>query len=989
MRKRKTNKHVALAMGTVLLLTAAGGPMAQAATTSDAMSEREMRNAALARDAAVEGMVLLENKQNVLPLQTKEVALFGPGAIMTVKGGTGSGNVNPRYVVTVEQALEDAGYAITSFTYLDRWLQEHKEASEDEEDVEPMDLPITEEELAEASQNTDTAIYVLRRNSGESADRTNSAGDYELTETERANLQALGKTFDKVVVVLNVGGVIDTKFFRETEGLDALLLMSQAGQEAGNALVDLLSGEKTPSGKLADTWAENYSDYPSSETFSSNDEISDYEEYTEGIYVGYRYFDTFDVTPAYEFGYGLSYTDFDWDVKEVTADPDQVTVKVEVTNTGDTYSGKEVMEVYFSAPDGEIDKPYQELAAYGKTDELQPGQSQVLTISFQTSEMSSYDESISAYVMEAGDYIIRVGNSSRNTTASAVISLDETAITEQLSTQLIPENFQDPTELSSKDAVPSQSGSEKDELDHAFKIDLAASSIETENHASPYDDESVVTYTTDADYTVNGDIGHEEKVELVEVLEKPAFADVVNGEVSYEQFVGQMSAEELATLNNGIGYGDFYKSSGPIIGGQGAAVKGSAGESTSELYEKYGIPAMIFADGPAGVRITPSYETYENEEDAAKEENSIMMYQYCTAWPIGTMLAQTWNTDMVYRVGAGVGEELVEMGIAFWLAPAMNIHRNPLCGRNFEYYSEDPLISGLTAAAETNGVQSNPGVGTTLKHFALNNQENSRSGQDSIVSERAIREIYLKGFEIAVKSAQPMAVMSSYNKINGTFTMNSYDLLTDILRGEWGFDGLVMTDWMAAGDDAVAMHAGNDLIMPGNGTRPILNGLTNEEPVFEDDGSIGLKTLYEGGGFWTEEVMPDPWVPVDYPSWNEFHYTTKTDEAATDTIQVNVPGEITTDENGNVLVDGHTIRLDIDKNVTIEYVDIGDGELTYYGYYDPNTVCLGDLQKAAIHNLRVFAKTIHTSQELTGDTTNAPCYSDEHELSSYVTVTKS
>ena len=604
------------------------------------------------------------------------------------------------------------------------------------------------------------------------------------------------------MVLLNVGGVVDTKFFSEIEGVDGLVLMSQAGMEGGNALADILTGKTTPSGKLTDTWAKNYSDYPAATTIGDNDGDNKQEDYKEGIYVGYRYFDTFNITPAYEFGYGKSYTSFDVEPLTVAADENNVSVTVNVTNTGDTYSGKEVVEVYFSAPDGSIEKPYQELAGFAKTDNLAPGESQKLTVTYKTTEMSSYDEAKAAYVMEDGDYIVRVGDSSRNTKVAGVLTLDKDVVTEQLSNQLtLDKNWKD---LSKTGKTPYSYKDEAAQIKAAARIALPSAKIKTENNASKIDEKKVTTYLT-ADAAKDYKAAENEVVETVDAV--PAntkLIDVYDGKVSMESFVASLDDTQLANLANGI---SGASTSGDTWGADANSVTGAAGETSQLYFNSLGIPNTVEADGPAGIRVTA--------ETTDKDGNAV--YNYCTAFPIGTLLAQTWNTDLVNRVGKAIGEEMVEIGVTLWLAPGMNIHRDPLCGRNFEYYSEDPALTGYVGSAITAGVQSNKGVGVTIKHYITNNQETNRSAVNTSVSERTLREIYLKGFEMVVKSAQPMAIMSSYNKVNGTYACENFDLLTSVPRGEWGFDGMVMTDWGAgnrAGVDTM-MHAGNDLVMPG------------------------------------------------------------------------------------------------------------------------------------------------------------------------------
>ena len=818
--KNKLAKLTAVTLAASMVI---GSSVTGMAASTNQTSEREVRNAQLSKEAAEEGMVLLENENQALPLsQGSKAALFGTGSYGTIKGGTGSGDVYNRYTISVYDALTST-YNISNMAWWGEYLKTFEEkkaqAAEEKKDNDyvkytqgrfggadsflAIDQALTQSDMDKAKAGgVTTAFYTVSRVSGEGADRTIGKGDYELSEVEYNNIKLIAKNFDKCVVLLNVGGVVDTKFFSEIEGVDGLVLMSQAGMEGGNALADILTGKTTPSGKLTDTWAKNYSDYPAATTIGDNDGDNKQEDYKEGIYVGYRYFDTFNITPAYEFGYGKSYTSFDVEPLTVAADENNVSVTVNVTNTGDTYSGKEVVEVYFSAPDGSIEKPYQELAGFAKTDNLAPGESQKLTVTYKTTEMSSYDEAKAAYVMEDGDYIVRVGDSSRNTKVAGVLTLDKDVVTEQLSNQLtLDKNWKD---LSKTGQTPYSYKDEAAQIKAAARIALPSAKIKTENNASKIDEKKVTTYLT-ADAAKDYKAAENEVVETVDAV--PAntkLIDVYDGKVSMESFVASLDDTQLANLANGI---SGASTSGDTWGADANSVTGAAGETSQLYFNSLGIPNTVEADGPAGIRVTA--------ETTDKDGNAV--YNYCTAFPIGTLLAQTWNTDLVNRVGKAIGEEMVEIGVTLWLAPGMNIHRDPLCGRNFEYYSEDPALTGYVGSAITAGVQSNKGVGVTIKHYITNNQETNRSAVNTSVSERTLREIYLKGFEMVVKSAQPMAIMSSYNKVNGTYACENFDLLTSVPRGEWGFDGMVMTDWGAgnrAGVDTM-MHAGNDLVMPG------------------------------------------------------------------------------------------------------------------------------------------------------------------------------
>lgn len=826
------------------------------ATKNPDISPREERNMNRVRKVATQGMVLLEN-EGALPLSkdVKSIALFGNGARRTIKGGTGSGDVNSRFVVTVEQGLEEAGFSLTTKAWMDAYDKKVEDArlgyfTKVKEGIAEkgmgaimelfnnpfMEPPIdTVDEAIIAGTKADAAVYVVARNSGEGKDRAPVAGDYELSDSEKESIASLAKAYGNVIIVLNVGGVVDTKLLRAQEGVGAVLLMSQAGNIGGNALADVLTGKVTPSGHLTTTWAENYTDYPNAETFSHmNGDIHD-EYYKEGIYVGYRYFDSFNVTPAYPFGYGKSYTTFGVETLGVSADAGTVSVKVKVTNTGDTYAGREVVQVYYSAPQGAVEKPYQELAAYAKTKELAPGESEELTISYPVVEMASYHAAKASYVLEEGAYYVRVGTNSRATKVVAAVCLDADVVTAVLTNCLPPDCEME--ELSAKGTVSYSYASEEAEKAAARQISILASEIETKTVKYAGENQQITANVSNAKITMD---------------------DVMAGKATLDELVGQLTVAEMAELCVGTSRDQMGMGGAEVIGNASAVCPGAAGDSTSLMIDDRDIRNMVLADGPAGLRLSkhfmadaqgnvipgtseaplPGMDVLFNLMNGgeAKEkppipEDAEDYYQYCTAIPIATLLAQTWDTDAIAECGDIVGEEMEELGVTLWLAPGMNIHRNPLCGRNFEYYSEDPLVSGICAAADTLGVQRHPGVGTTIKHFAFNNQEDNRMHTNAHVSERAAREIYLKGFEIAVKAAQPMSIMTSYNLVNGIHSANNRDLLTTLARDEWGFAGIVMTDWGTTGNiemnpgaefkygsssAAGCVKAGNDLTMPGS-----------------------------------------------------------------------------------------------------------------------------------------------------------------------------
>jgi beta-glucosidase len=669
-----------------------------------------------------------------------------------------------------------------------------------------------DEELITQVKDADIAIYVISRNSGEGADRYDVKKDYELDDNEVKNIQFLAANYKKTIVLLNTGGVIDTKVLRNTDGINAVMIAGQMGNIGGNIVSDVLTGKSIPSGKLTDTWAENYSDYPSSATFSHNNGNIDDEYYTEGIYVGYRYFDTFGIKPAYSFGYGKGYTDFAYEVDDVIADEKKVYVSVTVTNTGSKYAGREVIQVYVTSPEGAIDKPFKELRGFAKTSLLGPSQKETVTIAFDTASMASYDITRASYVLEKGNYIIRVGNSCDNTRPAAVLTLDRDIVTVKC------RNLFGLDEAVEEIQAPKR---EKEDISGLKEIALDSSKFTT----------SVIEYQIDRPVLEDKRSG-----------EKLTMDDVKAGNATLKELVAQLTLEEMANLCVGL----FDHSASNVVGSASGSVVGAAGE-TIGIPDRKIIPT-VNADGPAGLRLQPHFKTTadgqvlpggevfgmsRNPFPEDTPEDAIDYYQYCTAIPIASTLAQSWDMELIEKMGHIVGTEMQQFHVNLWLAPGMNIHRNPLCGRNFEYYSEDPLIAGSCAAADTKGVQSFAGQGTTIKHFAANSQEDNRMYNNAHISERTLREIYLKGFEIAVKDSQPLSVMTSYNLINGIHSANSKDLLQGALRDEWGFKGFVMTDWFSSQDarsiglapanvkyDCASspdcIKAGNDVQMPGS-----------------------------------------------------------------------------------------------------------------------------------------------------------------------------
>lgn len=789
------------------------------AKTDDSVLPYEEVHRQIACRAAAEGIVLLKN-DHALPICPGKIAMYGAGVEYTIKGGTGSGEVNERHSISIMEGMTATGFEITTGDWLSDYRAEYENGVLELEAsiksamkqlrfseypslflhtfVYPFGRLITEQDVLKSG--TDTCIYVIARQSGEGSDRKIRNNDFHLSNIERENIRFCTKHYKKTIVVLNIGSSFDTSFMEEIPGISALIYLCQLGSAGGTAFADIISGKATPSGKLTDTWVKAYADVPFGNNYSYLNGDLENENYLEDIYVGYRYYDTFHIEPRYPFGYGLSYTNFAIRYKDMKKDEDTVILRAKVTNTGDTYSGKEVVQLYVSCAHGRLPKEYQRLCAFAKTGLLAPGQEETVTLTFPLSYLASYEEASASYVIEKGTYLIRLGNSSRNTIVCAAIDAAEEICLSR-----------------HKNICPVQT-----------PLDVL----------TPADPNISIT----TDYT--GEICSQLKPEDKLTINQTDFPTVT---YTYDELpvcpdreltarLKELSVKERIDLVAGAGLKDMLMNSSYIM------VPGAAGNTTSTLVDK-GIPNIVLADGPAGIRIQRrstitkggTAKMVDMQLDMMKyfpdiikkffcgnPDKEQVYYQYTTAFPVAAAMAQTWNTELLEEMGQAVGEEMKEYGVSFWLAPGMNIHRNPLCGRNFEYYSEDPVLSGKMAVAITRGVQSHKGCSVTLKHFCGNNQEENRNHVSSNMTERALREIYLKGFEIAVREGAAQGLMTSYNKINGIYTSNSKDLLTHVLRQEWGYDGLVMTDWTATAegqaDPAKCIESGNDLIMPGSGS---------------------------------------------------------------------------------------------------------------------------------------------------------------------------
>lgn len=720
--------------------------------------------AEFSRKVAAEGAVLLKNDGHILPLQKGDsISIFGRIQINYYRSGTGSGGaVHVAYTTNLLDGLRSKKIISVNEELAgvyETWLEENPfdngGGAWAAEPWNQKEMPLTEEVVSTASLKSNKAVIVIGRTAGEDKDNGDAPGSYQLTEDEKNMLKIVANYFEKVIVVLNVPGIIDLSWINDNtykNHIQGVLYAWQGGMEGGNGIADVLAGDITPSGKLPDTIAYSLKDYPSTNNYGG--EVRNY--YQEDIYVGYRYFETFCPEKVqYEFGYGLSYTEFKIEPKKVAVTNYEgrkyIEITAFVTNTGNIHAGKEVVQVYYEAPQGKLGKPKRILVEFDKTTTLQPGESQALSLSFSVNDMASYDDSgitghKSCYVLEEGAYDLYLGNSMRNT---------------------VKVNVQD------KDAYYVEKLVVVEELEEAM------APTESFTRIKPGNQKADGTYEITFEEVPKQTIALKEriKINMPESIRQTgdrgiSLRNVYENKASMEEFIAQLTNEELAAIVRGEGM-----SSPKVTPGTASAFGGI----TDSLYA-YGLPVACSSDGPSGIRMDSGHKA--------------------TQVPIGTLLAATWNKNLVEELYVMEGMELLSNNIDTLLGPGLNIHRNPLNGRNFEYFSEDPYLSGVFATAIVRGIMRGGSSGT-LKHFACNNQEKARSFVDAVVSERALREIYLKGFEMAVKEGKANSIMTSYNPINGHWAASNYDLNTTILRKEWGFQGIVMTDWWAKMNDVV------------------------------------------------------------------------------------------------------------------------------------------------------------------------------------------
>lgn len=722
----------------------------------------------LSYEAACEGSVLLKNNNCLLPIiKGTAVAVFGKAQADYVKGGGGSGDVTVSYVKNIYEGLKNRADRITVFDKLSLFYKDYvdKELKNGAYSGDITEPPVPSGLLEEARMFTDTAIIVINRFSQEGIDRKNDETDsyFNLRQGERELVETVTANFEHIVVLLNVGAMIDVSWFAYNDKIEAAVMLWQGGMEGGFAAADIITGIVNPSGKLTDTCASKFSDYPSSEGFYESD---DYVKYTEDIFVGYRYFETIlgkKECVVYPFGYGLSYTEFSVSDIEANQNGHKISISLTVSNIG-KIAGKEIVQVYLEAPEGEITKPKKVLCAFEKTDMLEAGKTQRIQLSFDITDFASYDDmgviQKSAYILEKGIYNVFIGSSVRD--ASQVVysfSQNENIMVKQLNEYCAPECLG------------------KRLISDGSYIDVPNTRRDKRTFKSEY-----------------GNWDYKKRNDDIMLI------DVAEGKSNMDDFISQLTDDELIYL----------------LGGQ--KNRGVANTCGMGDLDRYGIPPVMTADGPAGVRI--------NAECGVNT----------TAFPVATLLACTWNIPLIENIGKAGALEAKENNLSIWLTPALNIHRSPLCGRNFEYFSEDPLVSGKMAAAMVRGIQGE-NIAAVPKHFACNNKETNRYESNSVISERAIREIYIKGFEICVRESNPWMIMTSYNLINGVRASENTELIEGILRDEWGYKGMITSDWENHAEHWKEIKAGNDIKMPYGQPEKVKEAL--------DDGKITREELAE------------------------------------------------------------------------------------------------------------------------------------------------
>lgn len=874
----------------------------------------------IVRGIGADSMVLLKNK-DFLPMNKCRVALFGAGAIDTLFCGIFFNYVFTDGNINVKSGLYNNGFSFSTESWLNKMekavkqnskaeknIDKHKRAYEGKKCDTP-EIPISKADLAEAILGTNTCIYVLRH--GIIASGVVTEAEYKLSEVEKANLKLILDSFENVVLVLN-SNYLEINQLSKHKNVKAILLMGLAGMEAGNSLADVLTGAVNPSGRLTATWAKKYKDYSTCYTpavvsrNSQNNEI----DYKEGIYVGYRYFDTFDVSPLYPFGYGLSYTSFDMKLEYLEASWMGLAMRVKVTNTGD-HAGRQVVQIYCSQPLGNIEKPHQILVGFGKTGKLKPGESEEVVVKVPIMPLCSFDEETTAWVMEKGDYLLRLGQNSRESVLCGKVVLDRTTIIKRVVKVMEPDKkleFLDPLPRADEDTgyilVASLSGDDYNSENK--KVD-----VKTEVETYVPEGSKYVSYINENSYTMPAKTY--EKVNYVKPCGSATFFDVIKGKISIEEFVSSLSPEIMARLVAGNVNETKVDSESRFnftfnIDKRKLRI---SSHTTSQFATTLGIPGVNIADGPSGLRI----------EGVP-----------CTCFPAPINMAQTWDMGSMVRMGRAYGREMEFYGIDYCLAPALNIHRNPMRSRAYEFYSEDPSLAGILGAGLVMGIKRYEGCDVILKNVATYNQESGTTDVNINVSRQAFGEIYLRSFSVCQAIIKPAGILNSGNRLNGYYSSSQRGLNTDIVRSDWGFNGFVMSDWGSLSEKAYDLHAGCDLIMPGFDPDKILEAMMDTKPIFGDDGYVEVVQM--------AYMYGNPMII--YENWGSFMPDSKGKDYVSTTV------------GANTKLNEKVLRMQRQGICNIEENADGSKLVTYRGIKRGAYLSLGDLQQAVIHLLSVI-----------------------------------
>ena len=871
-------------------------------------------NRLVSRQLGADSMVLLKNK-GILPLKRGKVALFGAGAVDTIYCGNYTNYVFTDGNVSVRDGLAEAGFSFSTTTWLQKMEKQVKRANKEDETlskiernefgvrIHPDEVSISEADIAESIIGTDVCIYVIRRDTRESENESY----YSLTKTESDNLKVISNTFENIVLVIN-SSPLEVAGIARMKNVKAIVYMGIPGMEAGNSLADILTGAVNPNGRLSFTWAKKYKDYPtfSKRNLKFNNGVCEV-DFKEGIYVGYRYFDSYDVAPLYPFGYGMSYTTFSFEATYFEANWINMLLRVNVTNIGE-HSGREVVQLYVSSPDGRLSKPYQELKSFVKTGKLKPNETEEITLKVPIMSLCSFDDDRNAWVLEGGDYIFRVGHDSKDTKVVAKMVLDQTVNIKTIV------NVMNPTKEMSFMSPPPRA---KEETGFIMVASLSAKGYNSQKKIIPLKKE-VETYVFEGSKytsTVNKNdkewpFKTREKIEYIKPTPNMTFFDVVYGRYSVEEFVTTLSPQVLARIVCGATDESLY----PVDSRFKSQIKTNKRNRkgclhTTSQYEKMlGIPSVEICYGASGIHLSQIE---------------------ATSFPSPMNMAQTWDMDAMVRQGRAYGREMEQLGIDYCLAPDLNINRMPMQGRAYECYSEDPALAGVMGAGFTIGVKRYDGRNVIMKHLVCQTKENENVVMNYNIGKRAFAEIYLRPFSICQYIVKPAGIMNSAHMINGKFASNQRGMNTDIIRTDWGWEGFVMTDIGTASDKGMDIHGGCDLILPGYDPDRILEAMIEAPPTFTEDGYV--QRVNKGFVFGVPTIR--------YDCWGSF----VPDKDGTETLKTEVPCDMQLNP---------IIPSLIDEGIcTVKLRDDGIQEVEYKGYNRGAYLCLGDLQQAAIHIL--------------------------------------